>query len=244
MDILPLVVDGIIILIFVACILDGYRRGFVKMLLSVVAIIISATLASALAAPVAQWANEEYVSDITSEYIDSYFDGTLENIGLSEDEFAGDKFEGAEEEIAEAMPEELTQLLEQYDISVEEILSDISPEDTLEEVNEKIKENIEKAVVLPVVELAAFLVIYIICSIILSIIIGVVCTAFRLPVINGINKSFGAVLGVFKGLFVIAVVSVFAVFAAGFFSGNELADAVSEAMLTNTISEITFQLIG
>lgn len=243
MDILPLVVDGIIIMIFVACILDGYRRGFVKMLLSVVAIIISATLASALAAPVAQWANEEYVSDITSEYIDSYFDGALENVSLSEDEFAGDKFEGAEE-IAEAIPEEITQLLEQYDISVEEILSDISPEDTLEEVSEKIKENIEKAVVLPVLELAAFLVIYIICSIILSIIIGVVCTAFRLPVINGINKSLGAVLGVFKGLFVIAVVSVFAVFAAGFFSGNELADAVSEAMLTNTISEIAFQLIG
>lgn len=244
MNILPLVVDGIIILIFVACILDGYRRGFVKMLLSVVAIVISAALAGALAAPVAEWANDEFVSEMASDYIDGYFDGALENMGLSGDELTNDSFEGAKNEIAEAMPEELTQLLEQYDISVEEILDDISPEDTLEEASAKIKENIERAIILPVLELIAFLMVYIISSIILSIIIGVVCTVFKLPVINSINKSFGAVLGMVKGLFVIAVVSVFAVFAAGFLSGNELADAVSDAMLTNTVSEIALKLIG
>lgn len=244
MNILPLVVDGIIILIFAACVLDGYRRGFVKMLLSVLAIIVSAALAGALASPVAAWANDKYVSKMASDYIDGYFDGTLENIGLSDSELTGDSFEGAQDEIAEAMPEEIMQLLERYDVSVEEILDDISPEDTLEETSERIKDNIEKAVVLPVLEMISFLVIYIIASFVLSIIVGVVSTAFKLPVINKINKSLGAVLGTLKGFFVIAVLSILAVFAAGFLSGNELADAVSDATLTNTISEIALKLIG
>lgn len=244
MDILPLVVDGIIILIFIASIIDGYRRGFVKMLLSIIAIIISMVLAGALAAPVAEWANDEYVSEITSGYIDDYFDSTLANVGLSEDELTGDTFKGAEDEIAEAIPEEITQLLEQYDISVEDILDDISSEDTLKEARDKIKENIDKAVILPVLELVAFLVVYILCRSILSIIIGVIGSVFKLPVIKNINKSLGAGLGTLKGLAVIGVVCVFAVFAASLITGNELADAVSDAILTNTVNDIALELIN
>ena len=67
---------------------------------------------------------------------------------------------------------------------------------------------------------------------------------FKLPIIKGINKSLGAALGTLKGLVVIGVLSVFAVFAAGLLNGNEIADAVSDATLTNAISEIALQLIG
>lgn len=243
MDILPLVVDGIVILIFVACIFDGYRRGFVKMLLSIAAVSLSIVIAGAVSAPLAQWANDEYVSDITSDYIDSYVDGALENVGLSKDELAGDTFEGAGNEIAEAIPEEITQLLEQYGISVEEILDNISAEDTVDEVSGKIKENIEQKIILPVLEIIAFLIVYIICSVIFSIIINIISSMFRLPVIKGINKSLGAALGTLKGIAVIGVVCVFAVLAASFFTGNELADAVSEAILTNTVNEVALELI-
>lgn len=243
MDILPLVVDGIVILIFVACIFDGYRRGFVKMLLSIAAVSLSIVIAGAMSAPLAQWANDEYVSDITSDYIDSYVDGALQSAGISKDEISGDMFEGAEDEIAEAIPEEITQLLEQYGISVEEILDNISAEDTVDEVSDKIKYNIGQEIVLPVLEIIAFLIVYIICSVVFSIIINVISSMFRLPVIKGINKSLGAALGTLKGIAVIGVVCVFAVLAASFFTGNELADAVSEAILTNTVNEVALELI-
>ena len=244
MNILPFVVDGIIILIFAACIFDGYRRGFVKMLLSLAAIVISVAVASALSAPVAKWAYDEYVGDIASEYVESYFESALESAGLTEDEFTGSNFEGSKEKIAEAIPEEIAEFLEEYDISIEEILDGVSAEDTLEETGEKIIENVERAIILPVLEITAFILIYIVSSIILTIVVGVICSLFKLPIIKGINKSFGAALGTLKGLAVIGVLSVFAVFAASFLSGNELADAVSEATLTNAISEIVLQLIG
>ena len=122
MDILPLVVDGIIILIFVACIFDGYRRGFVKMLLSLAATAISLALAGALSAPVAQLVYDEYVNEIASDYVDNYFGVALEEVGLTEEEITGENFEAKKEEIKEAVPEEVEELLEEYNISIEEIL--------------------------------------------------------------------------------------------------------------------------
>lgn len=243
MGALPLVVDIIVILIFVACIFDGYRRGFVKMLLSIAAVALSFIFANALSAPLAQWANDEFVAEGVSAYVDGYVDSTLETVGLSGDELVGDMFEGAEDEIAEAIPEEITQLLGQYDISVEEILNDVSAEDTVNEVSQKIKENIEQNIVVPVLKVIVFIIVYIICHIIFSIIIGVINSMFKLPVIKGINKSLGAAMGTIKGIAVIAVICVFAVLAAGFFPGNEFADAVSEAVLTNTINEVALKLI-
>lgn len=244
MNVLPLVVDGIVILIFVACIFDGYRRGFVKMLLSIIAVSLSLLLANVLSAPLAQWVNDEYVSDIVSEYIDDYVDDALQNVGLSGDELTGNSFEGAEDEIIEAIPEEINQLLEQYDISVEDILKDISAEDTLEKTGERIKENIEQAIIIPVLEIVAFLVAYLVCFIILSIIAGFISSLIVLPGLKDINKSLGAALGTVKGVMVIAVVCIFAVLAASFFPGNEFADAVSEAILTNTINEIALGVIS
>lgn len=244
MDILPMVVDGIIILAFVACIFDGYKRGFVKMLLSLVAVSISMLLANVLSGPVAQWANEAFVAESVSGYVDNYIDGVLEKNGISSDELALEYLDGAQEQIIEALPEEVTAVLESYDISVDEIFEGISAEDTLKTASKKITDKIQDSVVIPVLEIIAFLLVYIICSLILSIIINVISTMFKLPVIKDVNRSLGAALGTIKGLIVIGVISVFAVFAAGFFPGNEFADAVSEAMLTNTINEVAIQLIS
>lgn len=240
---LSIVVDGIVILIFVACILDGYRRGFVKMLLSIAAIIISAAVASALSAPVAQWASEEFVAPAISGYIESSVDGILEDNGISADALAGEDFEGMGEEITQALPEGVLSLLEEYDISVEEVFDDISSGDTVKAVSEKITENIQQAVILPVLEAAAFLLVYIICSSVLSIVVSVISSAFKLPVLKQANKALGSVLGAIKGIFVIAVICVLAVIASGFITGNELADAVSNAALTNAISKITLGIL-
>lgn len=240
---LSLAVDGIVILIFVACILDGYRRGFVKMLLSIAAIIISAAVAGTLSAPVAQWASDEFVAPAISGYIESKVDGVLEDSGISADAIADVNLEGMGEEITKALPEDILSLLEEYGISVEEVFDDISSDDTVRAVSEKISENIQQAVVLPVLEAVAFLLIYIICSSVLSIVVSVISSACNLPVIKKANKALGSVLGAVKGVFVIAVICVLAVIASGFITGNELADAVSNAALTNAISKITLGIL-
>lgn len=244
MDILPLVVDGIVILIFVACIFDGYRRGFIKMLLSIASVALSIVIANAFSAPLAQWANDEFVDDAVSEYVDKYIDNMLESAGTSSEGLAGVVFENSEERIIESLPEELIEILDRHNISAEDILRDISFEDNAETVSEKITSNIKRKIIQPILKMFAFLLIYIVCSIIFSIIVNVISSMFRLPVIKGINKSLGAALGTIQGIAVIGVVCVFAVLAASFLPGNEIADAVSEAVLTNTVNDIAIDLIS
>lgn len=243
MEFLPLVVDGIIILIFVACIFDGYRKGLIKMLLSIVAFSLSVLIANLLSAPLAQWASDEFAEERVSAYVDGYIYGVLEENGISYDDLANDYFDGAQEKISEAMPEELEAVLESYDISVDEIFEDISSEDTMKTVSRKVSEKIVETVVIPVLEIISFLIVFIICSLVFSIIVNVISSLFKMPIIKEVNKSLGAALGTIKGLVVIGVVCVFAVLAASFFRGNEFADAVSDAALTNTINEVALEFI-
>lgn len=231
MEFLPLVVDGILILIFAACIFDGRRKGFVKMVLSVIAVIISIGIAHSLSVPVAAWANESFAKEGVSQYIEEQLSGMLETDNAQDSE------------AQEMLPEELKSFIEKYDISLDGILEDASIKENVEQTSKEIAEKILDAVLLPILETVCFILIYIISSSLLSILVSVIGSVFRLPIINGINKALGGVLGAVKGLAVISVLSVIAVFAAGIVPENELTLAVSQASLTNAISETVIQLI-
>ena len=152
--------------------------------------------------------------------------------------------EGSEEADAQKMlPEELESLIEKYDVSLDGIIDEASIKENVEQTSKEIADRILDAVLLPVLETICFILIYIICSSLLSVAISVIGTVFKLPVINGINKALGGVLGAVKGIAVIAVLSVVAVFAAGILPENELTLAVSQASLTNAISEAVIQFI-
>lgn len=231
MEFLPLVVDGILILIFAACIFEGRRKGFIKMVLSVIAVIISIGIAHTLATPVAAWANESFAKEGVSQYIEEQLGGMLEKENVQDSENG------------EMLPEELKSFIEKYEISLDGILEDTSIKENVEQTSKEIAEKILDAVLLPILETLCFIIIYIICSSLLSILVSVVGSLFKLPIINGINKALGGVLGAVKGLAVISVLSVLAVFAAGIVPENELTLAVSQASLTNAISETVIQLI-
>ena len=231
MEILPFVVDGILILIFAACIIEGRRRGFIKMVLSVIAVIISIGIAHTLAAPVAAWANESFAKEGVSQHIEEQLGGMLET----------DETQNVEVEAL--LPEELKSLIEKYDVSLDGIVDETSIKENVEQTSMEIAERILDAVLLPILETICFILIYIICSSLLSVLVSVIGSLFKLPVINGINKALGGVLGAAKGLAVISVLSVLAVFAAGILPENELTLAVSQASLTNAISETVIQLI-
>ena len=236
MEILPLVIDGILILIFAACIIDGRRKGLVKMILSLVSVIISFAVAQSISAPVAAWANEAFVGEAVSGYVEEYIGDAFEN-GASLNKDYPDV-----QSIEENLPEEIKSLLEKYGVSIESITDDAA--DSIEQVSKNIADKILDAVLLPVLETVAFLAVYIICSAVLSIISGIICSVFKLPVINRINKILGGILGAVKGFCVVTVVSMLAVLVCGFIQGNEVADAVTQSTLANALSDAATQLIS
>ena len=72
MDYLPLVFDGVLILVFVICIFVGRSNGFMKSVLSFLSIIISFAVAQSFSAPVAAWANESFAYSAVNAYVETY----------------------------------------------------------------------------------------------------------------------------------------------------------------------------
>lgn len=224
MNFLPYLVDAVVILIFVCVILDGRRRGFAKMVLSLIATIISILFAGELAEPIAVRINDAYIHDIIVEEIDNNFN--VEEIT-----------EADIEAIEETIPDEVVGIADEADISIKETLSEALNSEG--DIAENIVDSAEKSIVIPVLSIVSFAALYILLMIIFAIIIGAINTVFKLPVINRLNKALGAALGAVKGVFVISVISLAAVFGANFAPENELSQAVINSTLLNIIFDIT-----
>ena len=174
MDFLPYLIDAVVVLVFVCVVLDGRKRGFVKMVLSLVAAVISIVVAGGISEPIAVSINDAYVHDIIIEEINNSFN--VEEITAAD-----------VEEIEKSLPEPVAQIAEEAGISIEEILTQAV--DAKGNVIETIVDASEENLIIPVLSMLVFAAVYIILMIIFAIIIRAVNIVFKLPVINKLNKD-------------------------------------------------------
>lgn len=228
MDFLPIVFDAIMILIFVSCIFDGRRKGFVKMILSVVAAIVCFIVAKEFCEPVAVWLNDNFVHSALVSAIADVIENNLS--------------EGTQAVLA-AMPSTLTDALAQLGFSVENAVSGLASQENVSQAAESITNAAQGVLVLPLLNIISFIVIFAVCRFVSGFAVGAVNTFFRLPVINGINKFAGGFLGAFKGFIVIAVVSFVALGVARILPDMPLAEAIKDSTVITTLAEITTEFI-
>ncbi len=228
MDFLPIVFDAIVILIFVSCIIDGRRKGFVKTVLSVLSAIVCFIVAKEFCEPVAVWVNENFVH---SALVTAISDVIRDNIN-----------EGTQAVIAQ-MPQTLTDALAQFGFSVESAVSGLGTQGNVTQAAESITNAAQGILILPLLNIISFIVIFAICRFVAGFLIGMVNTFFRLPVINGLNKLAGGILGAVKGFIVIAVVSFVALGAAQLLPDMPIAQAIKDSTVIPALAEITTQFI-
>lgn len=228
MDFLPYLVDAVVVLIFVCAVLDGNRRGFVKMILSLVAAIISIALAGELSEPIAVRINDAYLHDIIVEEIDN----NLNIDDITQQDIAG---------IEQAVPSQITAVADEAGISIEDILKAATEAEG--GLSENLIAEAEENLIIPILTITVFAAVYILLMIVFAIIIGAINTAFKLPVLNKLNKALGAILGALKGVTVVLVISVVAVLTASFAPESELGEAVLDSVLLNKIFDITVSII-
>ncbi len=228
MDFLPYLVDAVVVLIFVCAVLDGRRRGFVKMILSLVAAIISIALAGELSEPIAVRINDAYLHDIIVEEIDN----NLNIDDITQQDVA---------QIEEAVPSQIMAVAEEAGISIEDILTAATEAEG--GLSENLIAEAEENLIIPILTMTVFAAVYILLMMVFAIIIGAINTAFKLPVLNKLNTLLGALLGALKGVTVVLVISIVAVLTASFAPENELGEAVLNSVLLNKIFEITVSII-
>lgn len=226
MDILPLVIDGILILIAVSSIFDGRRKGFVKTFLSLVATAVSILIAYEYSAPLAEWANEAFIHSAAVNTIAEALSAQLSN---------------GTQALVEAIPDFVVEAAEAGGTAVSDVVSNIGSSIDVTQAAEQIYGGIYGIIVSPVLSVIAFLVLYAISNAVLSIGISFINGIFKLPVLKGLNKFLGGIVGAVKGVVAVAVLSFVLVSLADIISPETLGAAVEAATIPNMFADLMFK---
>ena len=226
MNLLPLIIDIILVVIFVSCIFDGRKKGFIKTVLSLFATVIAMLIAYEYAEPVAQWANEAFVSNAVTDSIAGIISTQLSN---------------GTQAIVDAIPSYISEAAQAGGMSISAAVSDIGSSVNAEQAAEQIYGVIYNVIISSALKVIAFLIIYAIINFILSFVISIVNRFFKFPILKGINKLLGGALGAAKGIAVVLIVSVVLVVASGFFPDG-LGEAVKQANIPQLAADIIIDM--
>lgn len=222
MNILAVIIDLILVLIFASFIINGRRRGFVNAILTLIATVISIFTAYEFSAPVAQWADETFIKNAA---VNSIADIISANIG------------NGTQAVVDAIPSYIAEAAKAGGISLSEIITELGSSVDAVQVAEQIYGAAHNAVVMPVLTVITFLVVYAAISFVLSFAVRAISKVFRLPILKGLNKLFGGLLGAFKGAVAIVILCTVLV-AIKFILPEEFALAVDESVIVNFAADI------
>lgn len=226
---LPLIIDGIILLIFILSVVGGYKKGFVRIVLSVVALIVCVAAANEFSLPAAQAVNKAFVHDAVVNYIT---------------ETVSQKAEESAEGIIAQIPEGIREAAEENGVSLNAIAEKAGDKEALMPECEKLVTKAEGVVIIPVLKLLCFAALYFVFQAICSVLIRFINKVFKLPVVNGLNKILGAICGGAKGAVMIAVICLIIVSLQPLYSSIPFGQAVADTTLMNAVYEFTSEIIA
>lgn len=224
MDFLPLILDGILILILVASIFDGRRKGFVKTVLSLAVTIISVIIAKEFAPQLADWVNTNFIHDTGVQWLANLI---------------SDNITSGTQAVVDAIPQTVAEAVTAFaNTKVETLVSGVTDSAQITAVAEKIYNAAELAFINAFITIVSFLVIFIASKTVLSVGASLVNGIFRLPVLKGINKFFGGLAGALKGAIAVVIICMVLGMCTGIFADTPLYTAVSGSVITQFIIQL------
>ena len=224
MNTLPLILDGILILIFVSFIIIGRKKGFIKTALSLVATVISIIVAKEYAPAVAQWLNDNYIHEMGLNWLTDLISRNID---------------GGAQAVANAIPQAISDAVASLaNTSVESMVSGVATAEQIAAAAEKIYMAAEGAFIITFINAVTFLALFIIANLILSLGVRLINTIFKLPVLKGINKLLGGIIGAVKGAIGIGVICTVLDISSKLFSDTLLQAAADGSLIVQFVSDL------
>ena len=219
--------DIVVILIFLLCVAIGRKRGFIKTVAGVVALVVALAVSAMFNAPVA-------------EYI---YNKTIEPAILSTVSEKVEQIEGSAKEQVENVYEGLSPLvknmLAQTGIESADDLALSLPLETDAPIPETVAALIYP-VLLPLVKAICSLLLFLVAYIVASIVLRVLNVVAKLPILKQVNKTLGLIGGIVSGvLWVLVAVTVIQIIAAmGTADGAVTLQTVQDTLLVDWIADV------
>ena len=229
MGLLSIVIDVILIAFFIGGIIKGRKNGFVKMVLSIVATIVAILIAKEYCESVAMWVEENLVRNAAMHSITNVL------------EF---KIGGTIQDAISAIPPYILNAAEYAGVEIESFVSGgIITTETSATATEAIYSAIKEVAIIPAAKVVAFFIIYAIANALLSIGISFINKIFKLPILKGLNRLLGTIIGGIKGFFEMFIISAVVGFLTMLIPDHEIIEAISNTVIQNTLWEILIDFL-
>ncbi len=179
-----IIVAAILIFFFVW----GFHRGFLRILLTTMALIVTVVAAGVLTPYVSNWMEGMFIGKSIDKKIGTYLEEHIDNPVVNQ-------VDAAQEIVIDKLP------LPKF------MRKDISEKNTASEYAslqvKSFTQYLKTRLVNIILNIIAFVVLLIVIYLVIRILLGISKVISRIPVIGGVNRILGAVLGLAEGLLVI-----------------------------------------
>ncbi len=190
-----IIIDVIMILVILLMTYLAAKRGFVKTVISLVGFVIAAFVANFLAAQLAQLVYDSFISaDVSSKIATTILEAGGITAGI-----AGVK------ELVTGLPIPFTDMgvvAGQIDSMGSSLSSDVNV------AAEQIADSVVAPIATPLIQALLFIVFFIVLGILVSIVARIISRGINMvPIVGGINKFLGAIVGVAQGLILVFLIA-------------------------------------
>lgn len=191
------ILDLMIVAIIVVSAIVTAKRGFVKTVLNIAALIISLTLVTSYGGALSDAAFDLVVKKPVQSSVEKSIN---DNFGaIADNSYTAD-------ELTQKLPQFLQKQLSKYGFDSTKLNGIVALKKTSAETAEAITVDIVKPMVTPLLLVIVDTLLFACSFIILKIAVRFICTLFKAPVLNKVNKLFGILLGLVKGILISVIV--------------------------------------
>ena len=183
-------IDAILLIILITNVLDSYRRGFVRCILSLVCVVVALLAAFNYSQPAAEWTYDNLLEDrIVYEVEEALNEG-----------FSSKTAADTVNQAIDMIPDILTAQLTEFGIDINALSKEIaSLELSAQDTAEKISEQIIRPGSLVLLKLLCYILIFVAVRFVLGLVVGLI-TKLPMPTLfKAADKWLGGAVGVVKG---------------------------------------------
>ncbi len=204
--VIGIALDLILVAIIVICIKKGSDDGFAKTLISFLGVFIALVVAGVLCKPAANFTYNTFIKKPVATTVENAIRGQIDDISQSAPSI-NDILDGIEENIDTA-PSFIKNAfnIEEKRQELANSINKIYTSD-ITELSQRAADTIVKPIVITSVAAIVFVALFVIISIIIAIISKTLKLVNKIPLLGGVNKLLGGVIGALKGILIVLILN-------------------------------------
>lgn len=225
---MSIILDIILIAIFAAYVFFAAKKGFIRTLLELVAVVAAIVLSFQISPVVAQSAYDGLVEKQIVSAVDEQINENVDSMSLADKANA----------VLDSIPEYAVSFASAVGVEISDIKDQISAEKLdSENLAQSLVEKIAEPIVVGALTVIIFMLLAVVLIILLKLAAKYISKLFNIPIVKSLNKGLGGALGAIKGALVLLVICTGLRFILGG-GESELSIAVNESFVVGLLDKI------